>query len=63
VAAAAQELPQALLAQLREGGRMIVPVGLPDTQQLQLIRVQDRRPVTTLREACRFVPLVAGVNE
>jgi protein-L-isoaspartate(D-aspartate) O-methyltransferase len=62
VAAAAQELPQALLAQLREGGRMIVPVGLPDTQQLQLIRIQDGRPVITLREACRFVPLVGGVN-
>jgi protein-L-isoaspartate(D-aspartate) O-methyltransferase len=63
VAAAAQELPEALLAQLREGGRMIVPVGLPDTQQLQLIQIQDGRPVITLRETCRFVPLIAGVNE
>ena len=63
VAAATLEVPRALLAQLREGGRMIVPVGPPDAQQLQLIRMQDGRPVITLREACRFVPLVAGVNE
>jgi protein-L-isoaspartate(D-aspartate) O-methyltransferase len=63
VAAATLEVPLALLAQLREGGRMIVPVGPPDAQQLQLIRMQDGHPVITLREACRFVPLVAGVNE
>jgi protein-L-isoaspartate(D-aspartate) O-methyltransferase len=60
VSAAAAELPQALLAQLAEGGRMIIPVGAADSQQLQLIRVENGQPRITLRELCRFVPLVSG---
>ena len=63
VAAAAPELPQPLLEQLAEGGRMIVPVGPPDAQQLQLIRMQNGRPQITLREPCRFVPLVSGAKD
>jgi protein-L-isoaspartate(D-aspartate) O-methyltransferase len=60
VSAAARELPQQLLAQLAEGGRMIIPVGAPDSQQLQLIRMEGGQPRITLRELCRFVPLVSG---
>ena len=63
VAAAAPELPQPLLAQLAEGGRMIVPVGPPDAQQLQLVRIENGRMDVFLREPCRFVPLVAGITE
>lgn len=62
VAAAAPALPPALLAQLSEGGRMIIPVGQPDNQLLHLIRMQGGEPEIYLREACRFVPLVAGVD-
>lgn len=62
VAAAAPALPPALLAQLSEGGRMIIPVGQPDNQLLHLIRMQGGAPEIYLREACRFVPLVAGVD-
>jgi protein-L-isoaspartate(D-aspartate) O-methyltransferase len=58
VSAAAAELPRALVAQLAEGGRMIIPIGSGDTQQLQLIQRQNGQPRTTLRELCRFVPLV-----
>jgi len=58
VSAAASEVPSALLAQLAEGGRMIIPVGSFDAQQLQLIQVRNGRPQTQLREPCRFVPLV-----
>ena len=60
VSAAAGEVPRALIAQLAEGGRMIIPVGPEDSQQLQLIQMQDGQPRTTLRELCRFVPLVSG---
>jgi len=60
VSAAAPSLPPALLAQLREGGRMIIPIGTYDSQQLQLIRIVDGRTVITLREAVRFVPLIAN---
>src|SRR5438093_562402 len=41
----------------------IVPIGPPDAQQLHLIRMQNGRPEITLREPCRFVPLVPNVNE
>jgi protein-L-isoaspartate(D-aspartate) O-methyltransferase len=61
VSAAAAELPLTLLAQLGEGSRMIIPVGQGDSQQLQLIRMQNGRPQITLREFCRFVPLVSDV--
>jgi protein-L-isoaspartate(D-aspartate) O-methyltransferase len=60
VSAGAPEVPPALLAQLAEGGRMIMPVGLPDSQQLQLIRMENGQPQITLRELCRFVPLISG---
>jgi protein-L-isoaspartate(D-aspartate) O-methyltransferase len=60
VSAAAAEVPRPLLAQLREGGRMIIPVGSPDSQQLQLVRMENGQPRITLRELCRFVPLVSG---
>ena len=60
VSAAAPELPPALVAQLTEGGRMIVPVGAEDSQQLQLIRRENGKPRVALRELCRFVPLVSG---
>ena len=63
VSAAAPEVPRALLAQLGEGGRMIIPVGPPDSQQLQLIEMRNGQPKTTLRELCRFVPLVSGASE
>ena len=60
VSAAAPEVPRHLLAQLAEGGRMIIPVGLPDSQQLQLVRMENGQPRTTLHELCRFVPLIFG---
>ncbi len=60
VSAAAVEVPPALLEQLAESGRMIIPVGPADSQQLQLIRMENGRPRTALHELCRFVPLVSG---
>jgi len=62
VSAAAAELPPALLEQLAEGGRMIVPVGPPDAQQLQLIQKRNGQTEIALGEMCRFVPLVGGMG-
>lgn len=59
VSAAAPELPRALIEQLAEGGRMIIPVGSDDAQQLQLIRMVNGQPEIVSRELCRFVPLVS----
>ena len=58
VSAAALKLPTPLVAQLAEGGRMIIPVGPTDAQQLQLITIRNGRPEVQRRELCRFVPLV-----
>jgi len=60
VSAATPEMPPALFAQLREGGRMVVPVGPPSSQELQLIRKVNGRPEIQVLEGCRFVPLVEG---
>ena len=62
VSAAAPAVPPALLAQLAEGGRMVIPVGLADSQQLLLIHMREGKPHVTFREMCRFVPLVSGVE-
>jgi len=59
VSAAAPELPPELVEQLADGGRMIIPVGASDAQQLHLVEMRNGRAITTLRELCRFVPLVA----
>ena len=58
VSAAALRVPPSLLSQLREGGRMIIPVGSSDSQQLQFIRMVNGQPVNSLRELVRFVPLI-----
>jgi protein-L-isoaspartate(D-aspartate) O-methyltransferase len=58
VSAAAPDLPVALLAQLQDPGRMIIPVGSPDSQQLQFVRKIDGQLIVSLRELVRFVPLV-----
>jgi protein-L-isoaspartate(D-aspartate) O-methyltransferase len=61
VSAATSEMPPALFAQLREGGRMVVPVGPPSSQELQLIRKISGQPEVKILEGCRFVPLVEGI--
>jgi protein-L-isoaspartate(D-aspartate) O-methyltransferase len=58
VSAAALRLPPALPAQLRDGGRMIIPIGSSDSQQLQFIRMINGQAAISLRELVRFVPLV-----
>jgi len=62
VSAAAAEMPPALITQLGEGGRMIIPVGSEDSQQLRLVRIENGQPHIELRELCRFVPLIPGVG-
>jgi len=58
VSAAALRVPPALPAQLRDGGRMIIPIGPPDSQQLHFIRKLNGQLIDSLRELVRFVPLV-----
>jgi len=60
VSAATAEAPPALFNQLAEAGRMIIPIGDPTSQELQLIRKLNNKRVLTLLEGCRFVPLLQG---
>ncbi|HZW95241.1 MAG TPA: protein-L-isoaspartate(D-aspartate) O-methyltransferase [Candidatus Eremiobacteraceae bacterium] len=63
VSAATPHPPPALIAQLRENGRMIIPVGTDDSQQLQFIRMINGLPVISPRELVRFVPLVDDARD
>jgi len=58
VAAAAPRVPDALVKQLKDGGRAIVPVGEADLQQLSLVSKNDGAIQRKTLDACRFVPLV-----
>ena len=60
VSAATAEAPPALFLQLREGGRMMLPIGPTSSQELQLIRKIGGQPKVKVLEGCRFVPLVEG---
>jgi protein-L-isoaspartate(D-aspartate) O-methyltransferase len=60
VSAAALEVPSALLTQLRDGGRMIIPVGSADSQQLRFIHMHNGQALTSLLDPVRFVPLISG---
>jgi protein-L-isoaspartate(D-aspartate) O-methyltransferase len=60
VSAAAFDIPPLLFDQLREGGRMVVPVGPASSQELQLVRKIGGQAETRTLEGCRFVPLVEG---
>jgi protein-L-isoaspartate(D-aspartate) O-methyltransferase len=58
VAAAAPRIPEALVEQLADGGKMILPVGSRQEQQLQLVRKVCGEIVVNNEELCRFVPLL-----
>jgi protein-L-isoaspartate(D-aspartate) O-methyltransferase len=59
VTAAPTEVPLALLEQLADGGRLVIPVG----SQEQILRIYQRHGTTVTSsdiEAVRFVPLIPG---
>ncbi|SRR6266700_801527 len=59
VSAAAPRVPPALVAQLAPAGRMVIPVGESEHQQLQLVRRQQDGIISVIAlEGCRFVPLI-----
>jgi protein-L-isoaspartate(D-aspartate) O-methyltransferase len=62
VAAAAPEFPPALYEQLAPRGRLVMPVGGPHGQRLELVVKSPEGPAVVRSVPCRFVPLVAGEN-
>lgn len=65
VTAGAPDIPRELVAQLAEGGRMIIPVGNKSDQRLIAVDRTDGRIVETPLLECRFVRLIgeAGWGE
>ncbi len=60
VAAAAPGIPPSLYDQLEERGRLVVPVGSPREQLLQVVVRSPEGPAVLRTVPCRFVPLLGA---
>jgi protein-L-isoaspartate(D-aspartate) O-methyltransferase len=58
VHATAPAPPQALLAQLADGGRLVVPIASPDADVLTVVRRRGAEVERAELGPCRFVPLI-----
>lgn len=58
VSAAAPEIPQPLIEQLAVGGRMVLPVGSRELQDLILVRKSSDSIFRVRLDGCAFVPLI-----
>jgi protein-L-isoaspartate(D-aspartate) O-methyltransferase len=58
VSAAAPAVPPPLVEQLAEGGRLLIPVGSSERQELLRIVKREGRTTQQSLYACRFVPLL-----
>ena len=64
VTAAAAFIPPPLISQLKDGGRMIIPVGSPFmTQQLLLVEKKDGKTKTKNLMFVRFVPFTRSAKK
>lgn len=61
VTACAAQLPESLLAQLEEGGVLLVPLGRDDQQVLYRYQRRGSEVVVQRSVACRFVPMQNGL--
>jgi len=58
VAAASADVPEALLEQLADGGRLLIPLGRPDSQSLTLFRREGQAIHQQFKGFAAFIPLV-----
>jgi len=57
VSAGAPRIPAMLVAELADGGRLVIPVGSPEEQELAVVRRQGDHYVTSYDTRCRYVDL------
>lgn len=62
VTCAPDHVPQPLIEQLKDGGRMIIPVGPPDNQQLYLLRKHGTQLEQQAVLPVRFVPMTGRLG-
>lgn len=60
VAAASSSIPAALVDQLQDQGRLVIPVGTPGGQELVMLEKKQHRVTVYSLGSCVFVPLVGG---
>jgi len=60
VSAAAPQVPEALTAQLAEGGRLVLPIGSLQAQTLVIVHKQHGQLSTAEVTGCVFVPLIGA---
>ncbi len=60
VTAAAPDLPDSLTSQLATGGRLVIPIGSLDSQELTQVRRTDEGLSIHWLGTCRFVPLIGN---
>lgn len=58
VTAGAPSVPEILFKQLKEGGRLVIPIGDRFSQDLVLVRKQNGKPMQKSLLGCMFVSLV-----
>jgi protein-L-isoaspartate(D-aspartate) O-methyltransferase len=58
VAASSPSVPEELLSQLKEGGRLVIPVGKGEGQHLLRYRKRGGLVFKEELENCKFVPLI-----
>jgi protein-L-isoaspartate(D-aspartate) O-methyltransferase len=58
VTAGAPEIPQVFASQLREGGRLVIPVGDRDNQELVRARMENGELKSRVLFNCKFVLLL-----
>jgi len=60
VTAAGPEIPQPLIDQMADPGRMVIPIGSRELQELQLVKKQDGQLFIEPIEHVRFVDLIGS---
>ncbi len=62
VTCAPEQVPQSLIEQLKDGGRMIIPVGAGLSQDLVLLRKNNGKLEKRAILPVRFVPMTGGAQ-